>query len=50
LGFGDYKGISGLATGIGYAVSDRVRLNASFSGSPDTNDYGFGVGGSFTLN
>jgi trimeric autotransporter adhesin len=50
LGFGNYKGVSGLAGGIGYAVTDRFRVNASFSGSPDTNAFGVAVGGSWTLN
>jgi trimeric autotransporter adhesin len=48
--FGNFKGVSGLAGGIGWAVTDRFRLNAAFSGSPDINAYGVVVGGSFTLN
>jgi trimeric autotransporter adhesin len=48
--FGNFKGASGLAAGLGWAVSDRFRLNAAFSGSPDINAYGVVVGGSFTLN
>ena len=45
-----YKGESGLAVGVGYAATDRLRFNASFSGSPSQNNYGGVVGGSFTLN
>jgi len=48
--FGNFKGVSGLTGGIGWAVTDRFRLNAAFSGSPDINAYGVVVGGSFTLN
>jgi autotransporter adhesin len=47
---GGFKGMSGLAVGLGYAVSDRFRVNAAFSGSPQVNDYGFVAGGSWTLN
>jgi trimeric autotransporter adhesin len=45
FGFGNYKGISGLAGCIGWAVTDRFRFNAAFSGAPDTNDFGVAVGG-----
>jgi trimeric autotransporter adhesin len=38
------------AGGVGYTVTDRFRLNASFSGAPDINVYGVAVGGSLTLN
>ena len=48
--FGNFKGVSGLTGGIGWAVTDRFRLNAAFSGSPDINSYGVVGGGSFTLN
>jgi hypothetical protein len=48
--FGNFKGTSGLAAGVGWAVTDRFRLNAAFSGSPDVNTYGVVVGGSLTLN
>jgi autotransporter adhesin len=48
--FGNFKGSSGLAFGIGYAATDRLRFNAAISGSPDQNSYGGTVGGSFTLN
>jgi len=48
--FGNYKGQSGLAAGLGYAFSDRFRVNAAFTGAPQINDYGMVVGGSWTLN
>ena len=48
--FGGYKGASGLAVGVGYAATDRLRFNASVSGSPSQGSYGGVVGGSFTLN
>ncbi|RAI40304.1 hypothetical protein CH338_06575, partial [Rhodoplanes elegans] len=48
--FGNYKGQSGLAVGLGYAVSERWRVNATFSGAPDVSDYGVAAGASFTLN
>ncbi len=48
--FGGYKGASGLAFGLGYAATDRLRFNASISGSPSQGNYGGVVGGSMTLN
>jgi trimeric autotransporter adhesin len=48
--FGAYKGQSGLALGLGYAVSDRWRINAAFTGTPQVSDYGMVAGGSWTLN
>ena len=48
--YGNFMGYSGLAVGVGYAVSDRFRVNATFSGSPDQNVYGGVVSGSITLN
>lgn len=48
--YGNFKGSSGLAIGIGYAATDRWRLNATFSGSPDQGAYGGVVSSSFTLN
>jgi autotransporter adhesin len=48
--FGNYKGMSGLAVGLGYAVSDRWRLNAAFTATPQVNDYGVAAGASRTLN
>jgi autotransporter adhesin len=48
--YGNFKGLSGLATGMAYAVNERVRLNGAFTASPDVSDYGVVVGASFTLN
>ena len=48
--YGNFKGVSGLAFGMGYAANDRVRFNATVSGSPDQGSMGGVVGGSFTLN
>jgi autotransporter adhesin len=48
--YGNFKGSSGLAIGIGYAANDRWRVNATFSGSPDQGAYGGVVSSSFTLN
>jgi autotransporter adhesin len=48
--FGNYKGLSGLAVGLSYAVSDRWRLNAAFTSTPQVNDYGLVAGASWTLN
>jgi hypothetical protein len=42
--------VSGLAAGLGYAVTDRLRVNAAFSGSPDVEEYGVSMGMSVTLN
>jgi autotransporter adhesin len=50
VSYGNFKGLSGLAAGLGYAVTDRVRVNGAFTASPDQNDYGGVVGASFTLN
>ncbi len=48
--YGNFKGASGLAFGVGYAASDRLRFNATVSGSPDQGSFGGVVGGSLTLN
>ena len=48
--YGNFKGMSGLAAGLGYAINERVRVNGSFTASPDVNAYGGVVGASFTLN
>jgi hypothetical protein len=48
--YGNFKGASGLAFGVGYAATDRVRFNATVSGSPDQGSMGGVVGGSLTLN
>jgi autotransporter adhesin len=50
VAFGNFKGQSGLAGGLGYAVSDRWRVNASFTASPDHGDFGAAIGTSWTLN
>jgi autotransporter adhesin len=47
---GGFHGQTGLAVGLGYAATDRWRLNAQFSGSPQVNEYGFSAGASWTLN
>jgi autotransporter adhesin len=47
---GFFKGQSGLASGLGYALDDKWRLNASFTASPQVADYGFTLGSSWTLN
>jgi trimeric autotransporter adhesin len=47
---GNFKGQTGIAGGFGYAVSDKWRLNAAFSGSPGINQYGVTAGASWTLN
>jgi autotransporter adhesin len=46
----NYKGQSGIAVGLGYAVSDRWRVNASFTSAPQVSDFGVVAGASFTLN
>jgi len=48
--FGTYRGASGLAVGLGYAVSDRWRFNAAFTATPQVSDYGFAASASWTLN
>jgi len=48
--FGNDKGMSGLAVDLGYAVSDRWRLNAAFTATPQVNDFGVAAGASWTLN
>lgn len=50
VSYGNFKGPSGLATGMAYAVTDRFRVNSAFTASPDVSDYGMVVGASFTLN
>jgi hypothetical protein len=42
--------MSGLAVGLGYAVSDRWRLNGAFTAAPQVNDSGFAAGASWRLN
>ncbi len=48
--FGHYKGQSGLAVGLGYAVNSRWRINAAFTGTTEVSDYGVVAGSSWTLN
>jgi hypothetical protein len=48
--YGNFKGASGLAVGLGYAATTRLRFNATVSGSPDQGSIGAVVGGSLTLN
>lgn len=48
--FGHFKGESGIATGIGFALNDRLRFNAAFTGAPSIGDYGASMGMSLTLN
>jgi autotransporter adhesin len=49
-GFGNYKGLTGLAVGLGYAYDARMRFNVSISGVPNQSDYGVTGGASWTLN
>jgi trimeric autotransporter adhesin len=39
--FGNYKGMSGLAVGLGYAVSDRWRFNAAVPAPPRSTTSGW---------
>jgi YadA-like membrane anchor domain/Coiled stalk of trimeric autotransporter adhesin/Head domain of trimeric autotransporter adhesin len=48
--FGNFKGESGLAMGLGYAATERLRFNASVSGVPSQGSVGGTVSGSITLN
>jgi hypothetical protein len=48
--YGNFKGLSGLAFGLGYAATDRLRFNATISGAPEQGSMGAVVSGSFTLN
>jgi trimeric autotransporter adhesin len=48
--FGNFKGESGLALGLGYAATERLRFNASVSGVPSQGSVGGTVSGSITLN
>lgn len=47
---GNFKGQSALAGGLGYAVSDRWRVNGSFTASQNQGNFGAAVGSSWTLN
>jgi hypothetical protein len=48
--FGNFKGESGLALGLGYAATNRLRFNAAVSGVPNQGSVGGTVSGSITLN
>ncbi len=48
--FGHFKGESGLALGVGYAATERLRFNAAVSGVPSQGSVGGVVSGSITLN
>jgi trimeric autotransporter adhesin len=48
--FGNYKGLSGLAVGLGYALSDRWRFNTAVTATPQVSNYGLVAGASWTLN
>src|SRR6267378_696957 len=48
-GYGNFKGQSGFAVGLGYAVSESMRFNAAFTAAQQ-GDIGARVGASWTLN
>ena len=50
LAYGNFKGQSALAGGLGYALSDSWRVNASFTAASDQKDFGAAIGTSWTLN
>lgn len=43
------EGQSGLAVGLGYAITDVWRVNAASRSVPPVNDHGVGAGASLTL-
>lgn len=49
-GFGNFKGQSGLALGLGYNPSLDFRLNGAISASTNNGDVGVSLGASWTLN
>jgi autotransporter adhesin len=49
-GLGNFRGETGLAAGIGYAATERLRFNISARATPATSDWGVAAGASFTLN
>ncbi|RWC67850.1 MAG: hypothetical protein EOS30_27295, partial [Mesorhizobium sp.] len=49
-GFGNFKGQSGLALGLGYNPSLDFRLNAALSATTNRGDVGVSLGASWTLN
>ena len=48
-GYGNFKGQSGFAVGLGYAASQELRFNAAFTAA-EHGDMGARVGASWTLN
>jgi trimeric autotransporter adhesin len=48
-GYGNFKGQSGFAVGLGYAVSQALRFNAAFTAAQQ-GDIGIRAGASWTLN
>jgi trimeric autotransporter adhesin len=48
--FGNFKGVSGLALGIGYAPTANWRFNGAVTAVPETGDLGVRAGASWTLN
>lgn len=48
-GYGNFKGASGMAVGVGYALSTDMRVNAAFTAA-ERGDVGASIGGSWTLN
>lgn len=49
-GFGNFKGQSGLALGLGYNPSLDFRLNGAISATTNNGDVGVSLGASWTLN
>jgi len=45
-----YKGLSGIAAGLGYTATRDFRFNAAVSASPQLGDYGVTMGAAWTLN
>jgi autotransporter adhesin len=46
----NFRGQSALASGLGYAINSQWRVNASFTATPQVNQYGASIGSSWTLN
>lgn len=46
----NFRGQSALASGLGYAINSQWRVNASFTATPQVNQYGAAIGSSWTLN
>jgi len=47
---GNFRGQSAIASGLGYAINSQWRVNASFTATPQVNQYGASIGSSWTLN